>query len=186
MRFFVSVDLPESLADAVRAVQTEFAGADGLDFVDPARTHVTLKFLGDVSEDEYDETVAALDRAVDSSRVGPFDATVGGLGVFPSLDYISVLWAGIGEGAVELAALHEAVERESVAAGFDPAENEFTPHVTLARMKHGGGKKLVQRLVRERDPEVGTMRVEAIRLTESTLTNEGPKYETRARFELGR
>lgn len=186
MRLFVSVDLPEELIGPVRDLQAEFADADGLDFVDPAQAHVTLKFLGDVSDGAYAETVAALERAVESSRVGPFDATFGGLGVFPSLDYISVLWLGVDGGAVELAALHEAVERECVAAGFDPADNEFTPHVTLARMQHAGGKELVQRLVREREPTVGTARVAEVRLTESTLTHEGPVYETRERFALGR
>ncbi|GGM59348.1 2'-5' RNA ligase [Halarchaeum rubridurum] len=186
MRLFVSVDLPESLVESVRALQAEFADADGLDFVDPAQAHVTLKFLGEVEESAYAETAGAVERAVERSRVGPFDAAFGGLGVFPSLDYVSVLWLGIGSGAVELAALHEAVERECVAAGFDPAGNEFTPHVTLARMKHGGGKELVQRLVRERDPDVGTARVTDVRLTESTLTHEGPEYETRERFALGK
>ncbi|GGN11304.1 RNA 2',3'-cyclic phosphodiesterase [Halarchaeum nitratireducens] len=184
MRLFVSVDLPDALVEPIRALQAEFADADGLDFVDPATAHVTLKFLGDVEESAYAETVAAVERAVASTRVGPFDATFGGLGVFPSLDYISVLWLGLTAGAVELAALHDAVERECVAAGFDPDGTEFTPHVTLARMRHGGGKELVRRLVRERDPEIGTARVEEVRVTESTLTHEGPEYETRERFAL--
>ncbi|WP_435100990.1 RNA 2',3'-cyclic phosphodiesterase [Halarchaeum sp. P4] len=186
MRLFVSVDLPESLVEPVRKLQAEFEGADGLDFVDPAQTHVTLKFLGDVAEDEYDDVVAACERAVASSRVAPFDAELEGLGVFPSMDYISVLWLGVTEGAVELAALHDAVERETTELGFEPEEHDFTPHVTLGRMKHAGGKELVQDLVRQRTPEVGTMHVEEVRLTESTLTHEGPEYETVERFELGR
>jgi len=42
----------------------------------------------------------------------------------------------------------------------------------------------VQELVRERDPDAGTTRVEEIHLTESTLTPSGPEYETVERFPL--
>jgi 2'-5' RNA ligase len=82
------------------------------------------------------------------------------------------------EGGEPLTRLHEAVEERTVALGFDPEDHDFTPHVTLARMDHAGGKELVQRLVRERDPDAGRLRVEALRLTESTLTDDGPEYST--------
>ena len=179
MRLFVSVDLPDRLADDVESLQAEFADADGLDFVDPGQAHVTIKFLGEVADDREDELIDAFETAVADSGVQPFDAELGGLGVFPSLDYISVVWLGVGDGSAELARLHEAIEAEFVEEhGFEPEDHDFTPHVTLARMKHAGGKELVQDLVRDRHPEVGTMRVSDVRLTESVLTPEGPEYET--------
>lgn len=179
MRLFVSVDLPDELADNAEDLQAEFAEAEGLDFVDPDQAHVTVKFLGKVEAAREDELVEGLETAVENAGVEPFDAELGGLGVFPSLDYISVLWLGVGDGSAELARLHEAVEAQFVEEhGFEPEDHDFTPHVTLARMNHAGGKELVQDLVRDRHPEVGTMRVEAVRLTESVLTHEGPEYET--------
>ncbi|MGB9964406.1 RNA 2',3'-cyclic phosphodiesterase [Halobacterium hubeiense] len=185
MRLFVSVDLPDRLADPVADLQAEFADADGLDFVDPTQAHVTLKFLGDVDDAREGELGDALETAVEESGVEPFDAELGGLGVFPSLDYISVVWLGVGDGSAELARLHEAVEREFVEEqGFEPEDHEFTPHVTLARMKHAGGKDLVQDLVRDRHPEIGEMRVSEVRLTESTLTPDGPEYETARAVDL--
>ncbi len=184
MRMFVSVDLPERLADAVEAVQADFEPADGLRMVDPEQAHLTLKFLGDVQDDAAPEVVDGLETAVAAAEVPPFDATIRGLGVFPSFEYISVVWLGIGEGADALTALHDAVETELVERGFEPSEHEFTPHVTIARMDHAGGKELVQDLVSERDPIVGTMSVEAIHLTESTLTPDGPVYETYASVPL--
>lgn len=187
MRLFVSVDLPDRLADDVAALQAEFADAEGLDFVDSTQTHVTMKFLGEVEDAREDELAAALEHAVDESGVEPFDAELGGLGVFPSLDYISVVWLGVGDGSTELAQLHEAIETEFVEEhGFEAEEHDFTPHVTLARMKHAGGKELVQDLVRDRHPEVGTMRVAEVRLTESVLTHEGPEYETVHAVDLSR
>jgi 2'-5' RNA ligase len=194
MRAFFAVDLPDALAAPVADAQAAFGNPAGLTLVDPEQAHVTLKFLGDVDDrDESDsdesepalsDVVAAGERAVEDAGVGPFECAVEGFGVFPSLDYISVVWAGVGDGSAELTALHEALEAETTALGVDPADHAFTPHVTLARMNDARGKKLVQEVVRERDPEIGRFEAERVRLVKSTLTSDGPEYETVASFEL--
>lgn len=86
MRCFLAVDLPDSLAAGVAAVQDRLSDADGLRFTDPESAHVTLKFLGEVSPDRVGAVEDAVESAVEAAGVGPFDASVGGLGVFPSLD----------------------------------------------------------------------------------------------------
>jgi 2'-5' RNA ligase len=186
MRLFVSIDLPDRLADAVADAQDRFADAEGLRFVDPEGAHLTLFFLGDTDSDRVEEIESALERAVDDAGVDPFELRVGGFGVFPSLEYISVVWAGVrdGGGVAETTRLHEAVAEELTALGFEGDDHEFTPHVTLARMDDARGKEAVQRVVREADPTVGRLDVTEIRLTESTLTDDGPEYETVARFPL--
>jgi 2'-5' RNA ligase len=178
-RLFVSVDL-DGLADEIRALQRRFEGIDGLRLTDPTQAHVTLKFLGDTDPDRVPEVVTALETAVDESRVEPFEARFGGLGAFPSLDYISVVWVGVraGHGDGELTALHEAIEDRTIAMGFDAEDHDFTPHATVARMDHAAGKERVQRLLGDHDPDVGRLRVESVRLTESTLTEDGPVYST--------
>jgi 2'-5' RNA ligase len=209
VRLFVSVDLPDCLGPGIRAIQTELGDASGLTLIDPTQAHLTLKFLGEVPEGRLEAIEDALSGAVDSAGfpraaragsrrgneksegsrvdsagVGPFEATVEGIGAFPSRGYIRVVWLGIGRGSQELTRLHEAIEARTTEMGFDPGKHEFTPHVTLARMTHAGGKDRVQRVLRERDPEVGTMRVEAVRLTESDLGSGKPAYSTVARFPL--
>ncbi|MFB6194425.1 MAG: RNA 2',3'-cyclic phosphodiesterase [Halobaculum sp.] len=183
-RLFVSVDLPDRLADAVADTQDAFRDAEGLSFTDPKQAHVTLQFLGDVAEDRVERVVEAVEDATSEAGVEPFTAEIGGLGVFPSLDYVQVVWAGVREGSAELGRLHEAVERETTALGFDPDDHEFTPHVTLARMHDARGKDLVTRLVERRDPTVGSFEVREIRLTESHPGDDGPRYETVAVAEL--
>jgi 2'-5' RNA ligase len=184
MRLFVSIDLPASLADGVAAAQSPLADAPGVKLVDPERTHLTLKFLGDTDPDRVPAVEEALETAVDDAGVGPFDVAVGGYGVFPSLSYISVVWAGIEAGAAETTRLHEAVERETTARGFDAEEHAFTPHVTLARVNDARSKDRIRRVVRGEDPDVGRFRAGEIRLTESTLTPDGPEYETVTRVAL--
>ncbi|MFB6114256.1 MAG: RNA 2',3'-cyclic phosphodiesterase [Halodesulfurarchaeum sp.] len=184
MRLFVSVDLPDALAGPIADLQEQFEDASGLDFTDPEQAHVTLKFLGDTPEHRLNDVTDALETAVSAADVDPFEATFGGLGVFPSLEYISVLWFGVESGAETFCTLQKPIEEHLVEMGFEPEDHEFTPHVTLARMNHAGGKELVQSNVETLDPTIGTMTVEEVRLTESTLAAEGPVYETRHRVEL--
>jgi len=191
MRLFVSVDLPEDLADAVAEAQDPLRPADGIRTTDPEQAHVTLKFLGDVpatsddpEEPDLETTTAAVESGVADADVAPFDVAVGGIGAFPSHDYISVVWLGVEAGAEELTALQAAIEDRTVAAGFDPEDHEFTPHVTIARMDHAGGKERVQRVLEEREPSVGSFRATQVRLTKSELGPDGPAYSTVEAFEL--
>ncbi|MFB6202207.1 MAG: RNA 2',3'-cyclic phosphodiesterase [Halorhabdus sp.] len=182
-RLFVSVDL-DGLSEEIAAVQERFAGASGLNFVDPDQAHVTLKFLGDTDPERLPELRDTLAAAVTASDIAPFEAEFGGLGAFPNTDYIRVVWLGLRTGGEQLTRLHETIEERTVEMGFDPEDHEFTPHATLARMNHAGGKDRVQRVLREDDPTVGTLTVEDVRLTESVLTDDGPDYSTVESFEL--
>lgn len=184
MRLFVSVDLPNAFAEPLSAIQSAFEDARGLTFTDPTQAHLTLKFLGDVDPSRLPQLETELERAVADADVDPFPVEFAGLGVFPSLSYVRVLWLGTERGTAELTRLYESIEAWTTAIGFEPDDHEFTPHVTLARMSHAGGKALVQRLVREREPTLGTTTVEAVHLTESTLTPDGPVYETVTVFPL--
>ena len=183
MRLFVSVDL-DGLAGEIADVQEAIADASGVRRTDPGNVHVTLKFLGEVEDERVPDLAAALAEAIDGANVEPFTAAFGGLGAFPSEEYIRVLWVGVREGGDELARLHEAIEDRTTEMGFDPADHEFTPHATIARMDHAGGKERVQRALRETDRTVGTLDVNEVRLTESVLDDDGPEYTTVKRFEL--
>lgn len=179
MRLFVAVTLPDALRDPLAALQADLP--DPLRRTDPADAHLTLKFLG---EAEPDDARDALRAAVAAADVDPFTVRLGGLGVFPDRDYIRVVWVGVREGETALAALADAVERETVAAGFDERDHAFTPHVTLARMDDARGKERVQALLDERTPDVGPFRVEAVRLVESVRDGDGPRYRTVERAPL--
>ncbi|ELZ54411.1 MULTISPECIES: RNA 2',3'-cyclic phosphodiesterase [Halorubrum] len=193
MRAFFAVDLPDDLAPAVADAQAPFADAPGVNPVDPEQAHVTLKFCGDVAESDgdsprdtpaVDDVIEAGERAVDRAGVAPFEAAVGGLGVFPNREYVSVVWAGVGRGGDDLAALHEALEAETTALGVDPADHGFTPHVTLGRVENATGADAVRDALDAEDPAVGTFSVGEIRLIESTLTPSGPEYDAVRVFGL--
>lgn len=182
MRLFVSVGV-ESLAERIETVQDPLTGLEGLRPTDPEQAHVTVKFLGE-GEHDLDALEEAIGRAVENAGVAPFEATLEGVGAFPSSDYIRVIWLGFGAGHEPLTALHRHVEAETTDLGYGAERHDFTPHVTLARMDNAAAKAEVQTFLRETDPELGSLRVGELRLTESTLTEAGPEYRTVERFEL--
>lgn len=182
MRLFISVDL--DTPDQLTAAQQPFADADGLRLTDPEQAHITLKFLGEVPESRIPTISEAVREAVNKSGVPPFSLELGGLGVFPDPSYVRVIWLGVTRGKTELTRLHEAIERELTACGFDPEEHEFTPHVTLARMEHAASKTLVQEALEREHPTVTPQQVSAVSLTESILTTAGPEYRTIERVSL--
>ena len=190
MRLFFAIDLPEELHERFAALQDDLAAADGLDFTDPTQAHLTMKFLGETapadeaSDDEptVDDAEIAGAAAVDAADRSPFEVEVGGLGAFPSEEYISVVWTGVRDGAADLEALAAALETETTERGFDAADNAFTPHVTLARMNDARGKDLVQDRLRNTDPTIGRFTAEELKLKRSVLGDGGADHETIARF----
>jgi 2'-5' RNA ligase len=178
-RLFVSVDLPDTFVDEIRAIQETLTPASGIRPTDPEQVHVTLAFLGEVDEDRVPTVRDAVEAGVDRADLDPFDVEYRDLGVFPSEDYISVVWLGVGEGAEQLTRLHHSVVGALEDAGVRvDTHDTFTPHATIARMDHGGGKEHVQEVVRNSTPELETDRVEAVRLKRSLLGPDGPTYET--------
>ena len=182
MRLFVSVDLHD-LAEEIAEVQSLFGEVPGLRYTDPNQAHVTLKFLGETDGSRLSVLREAVGTAVAEAGIDPFEARLDGLGAFPSEDYISVVWVGIDDGGA-MARLQQSIEDRTTSLGFEPADHEFTPHVTIARMDHAGGKEHVQSVLRNRNPTVGSTTVGEVRLTESRLADEGPTYETVDRYPL--
>ena len=185
MRAFIAVDLSEEIRIRIAELQEDFArlGLQGtVKFVDPKQAHQTVKFLGNVPDDNVEQ----ITKALAGIRQKPFDIELRGVGFFPAASLekarnIRVIWIGMKEGEAQLKALQEAVEAEMHVLGF-PREKRFNAHVTLCRVKRPFRSKSELRRVLDkigelRDVEVGTMRVEELNLKKSTLTPKGPIYE---------
>jgi 2'-5' RNA ligase len=185
-RLFVSVDLPEGFADEIRAIQETLTAASGIRPTDPEQVHVTVAFVGETPADRVGSVGDAVATGVDRADLEPFDVEYRDLGVFPSEDYISVVWLGVGDGSDALTRLHHSVVGALEDAGVSvDTHDTFTPHATIARMDHGGGKEHVQEVLRNSAPELRTDRVEEVRLKRSVLGPDGPTYETVDSSSLG-
>lgn len=185
-RLFVAVDLPPSAEPTVRDLQSRLGRTNAeIRFTDPSQAHLTLKFIGDVARDG----IPAIEKVMRDVAAGhePFEIAVGGTGVFPSRDYVSVVWVGVTEGAEPLEALQGDLERRIVREGIaDPEEHDFVPHATLGRMETGRGKSEVLDFLDEHsDVAVCRSTVREIVLKESELGDDGSVHTPVFRAGLG-
>jgi 2'-5' RNA ligase len=99
--------------------------------VPAANWHITLRFLDTVDRVTYERYLLALDPPVETS----FRVRLDGFGAFPKPRKATVFWAGVGDGATQLAMLNEQTEEAAVSAGLMPEERPFHPHLTLSRIR---------------------------------------------------
>jgi len=131
VRLFVALNLPDQVRRALwdAAAPVRDLGLP-VRWVSPEGIHLTLKFLGDVADEQEPELRAALTRAAGGGR--PLPVAVRGFGVFPDYVRPRVIWAGLDpDPALEL--LQHRVEREFGPLGFPTEGRPFHPHLTLGR-----------------------------------------------------
>ncbi|MFA4641325.1 RNA 2',3'-cyclic phosphodiesterase [Pyrococcus kukulkanii] len=182
MRAFIAIDVSEEVRDAIVKAQ-DFIGTKEakIKFVERENLHITLKFLGEITQEQAEEIKRVL--AEIAKRHKKHEVRVKGIGVFPNPNYVRVIWAGV-ENDEGIKAIAQDIEGELSKLGFKK-DKEFVAHVTIGRVKFVKDKLgLAMKLKELANEDFGTFRVEAIELKKSTLTPKGPIYETLARFEL--
>jgi 2'-5' RNA ligase len=136
-RLFTGLEIPERLKDRLSLMRGKLHGAR---WIDPARYHITLRFVGDV-DDLVARTFAATLAEIEFE---PFTLRVDGLGVFGG-NKPRALWAGI-ENSELLMRLQKAHERSARRAGLPAEPRNFSPHVTLARLNNTKPQMLAEYL----------------------------------------
>jgi 2'-5' RNA ligase len=183
----VAVDLPEEVREALGRLQADLrAGNLGdLRWARPEGIHLTLKFLGETPADRVPEIREAL-RAP-AAGAAPLRLALGEIGTFGGRRP-RVLWQDLTGDVGPLAALRQAVEESLVALGFAAEEREFSPHLTLARVRQppppGAGERIAAALA-EVEPPRGEFEVTEFALIRSILAPQGAVYQRLAAFPLG-
>ena len=176
MRAFVAVELPEAAREEVERLQETLqrSGAD-VKWVEPENLHLTLKFLGEIPEDQAGQVEEALRSAISSFR--PFSFQLKGIGAFPRVNSPRVLWVGVGEGNLQLTELGATVEKCCLAVGFPAEDRPFSPHLTIGRIRPGPGlTRLIQQLEAAEFRCSAPAPVERIILFQSVLSAHSPTY----------
>lgn len=131
---FVAVPLPPAARAAVAAAAAEWRrDAPPASWVPAENLHVTLRFLGEVP----DEQVVAISAAISGSLAHHVDLPVrlGSAGAFPSAARARVLWVGVDDPAGGVAAIEASLGEHLATLGFEPEDRPFRPHVTVARLR---------------------------------------------------
>jgi 2'-5' RNA ligase len=183
MRLFIAIDLPEEWKSALAQVESSIGWLGrGVKWVNPHSVHLTLRFLGEASDSLLPEIENSLKAACRESE--PFSMRLKGTGVFPKAKRPRVYWVGI-EAPDALMQLQARIEAEMQRIGFEAEDHEFTPHLTLARIKDPIGKERITGALLDYRLESPPMPVREVRLMRSHLSGEGARYETLRTYLIG-
>lgn len=180
IRSFIAIELPDELKAELSRLQVKLKSGNvgGVRWVDPRSIHLTLKFLGDVSIDKVNEIAEAMGIA--AQGISPFNLVVNGLGAFPDLKRVQVIWVGVGGDLDKLAQLQQGIDSSLDLLGFSPEERLFTPHLTLARLRSGvmnsERQVLGELIAKTKFQSDCAIEVDHINLMKSELTREGAIY----------
>ena len=176
VRCFIAIDVDDQgITEKILKLQEELNSLDmKFKFVEPENIHLTLKFLGEITDSQV-EKVKELLRDL---KFSSFTLRFRGIGTFPNHSRPRVIWVGVSEGATEFSELAKRVDASLRKLGFPPETRGFKPHLTIARVKRGGGTALSNLIQAYSLEDFGTLKVNSVKLKRSTLTPRGPVYTT--------
>ena len=174
MRAFIAIDLPDNIKDELEKVSSSVAMSGHIQ-VKKEHMHITLQFLGEITE----ESAEKIKTAIDSVKSGPIKITISGVSYF-SPEKPRVVYASLTEGNEELKALYNkldiALEKSGIKLRREP---NYTPHVTLFRIKKTPASAQLTSLVSKyAKHRFGGFTAESIELKRSILSRSGPEYTT--------
>ncbi len=173
MRAFIALDIPDEFADDVAALSRQLgAYVDGR-FMSRDSYHITLAFLGEISDAEISASMEAIDAACNSVCADGNKSDIilksDGLGKFGSKSKVT-LWMGVAP-VPALLSLDDELRLELDKHKVPYESKPFKPHITLARSAHIGSKSFSALAF----PEEAQAR--SVTLYKSTLTQDGAVYK---------
>jgi len=162
-------------------------------WVRPESLHITLKFIGEKSDDDVEK----IKRVLATIAADSIELNLRGYGFFPGARAPRVFWIG-SEGGSKLVSLAATVDQTLAQLNIPKEEHAFNAHLTLARGGRGSGvphkqkgdgpnhtfRRLQEKLAALPSPEFGTMTAREFFLYQSQLSPRGSKYTKLAAFAL--
>lgn len=169
VRCFIGIFAPEKIKNAMAELQ------DGIKklpmdckFVEKENLHISISFLGEVSDSEVERISAELDSICKNYK--KFEIVLSGIKLIPNENYIRVVAVGI-----ENKILHEIGQLVKRRVGGDVKP----PHLTLCRVRSVENKEKVSEEIKKYNTaQFGSFVAENIQLIKSELQRSGPVYTT--------
>jgi RNA 2',3'-cyclic 3'-phosphodiesterase len=173
-RIFIASHLPDNLKGFLIDYQERKLKNPCFRTVSDQALHLTLIFIGDVSDNDLLKVIQACQTSINSFN--PITVQLEKISYGPLPHSPRLIWAE-GKAFKELSNLHEILKKELVDNGINfKIENRlFKPHITLTRIKKDNNQELPP-LSEIEEKTDKLFKIEAISIIESKLTSQGPKY----------
>ncbi|WP_147819823.1 RNA 2',3'-cyclic phosphodiesterase [Salidesulfovibrio onnuriiensis] len=174
MRCFIGLPMPPRCQQGLERLAKDLKPGlrSRLSWTRSATWHLTLKFLGEISE----STASAVREALAGVSFRSFPMQAGGPGYFPNERKPRVLWLGLAQGAAQCRELFSDLEEALSPLGIEPEQRPFRAHLTLARIREDRGDDWKALLGRVRGQEWEPFSCDELVFWKSDLTPQGPVY----------
>ena len=198
-RTFIALELSREAVNEISRIQkliwkkTLFTGK----LTESENLHLTLKFLGEISEEQIAEVKKRLalikipEFFAETGEIGVFNKDFPGKKVFPvnptpknnakkEYGFIKIIWMKLNGGGI----WNLQKEIDEKLKDLFPAEERFMSHITIARVKNVSDKKGFLEYLESVKPKKIRFLVKEFALKKSELLESGPKYEDIERYNL--
>lgn len=177
MRCFLAIELGEETKKELIKIQKHLPEAK-MKLVEEENLHLTLKFFGEIEDFQANKIKEILKQI----KFGKFKANLGNIGIFPSSNFIRVVWVSL-EPSEKIKELHKIID-EMLGNEKMREDKAFESHITLARIKFVKDKKIFIDEFKKIDIKQIEFEINSFILKESILTEKGPIYKDIEKFDL--
>ena len=171
----VNIELSEQFQTLTQQLHIDMRN-DEIVWVKSELQHLTLRFLGATPEPKIEPLISVVSTLANATQ--PFELQLDKMGVFGSKYAPATLWYGFTEFS-PFKNLFEKLEKELLNIGFQANYGNFTPHISVGRIKKVDNKKRFWETIEKKQPQFSqTIPVHQLKLIQSKLTNDGPIYKT--------
>ena len=180
MRTFIAIDFPKEILEKISRIITFLQSQTtekALKWVETDIMHLTLKFIGEISEDAARDVQTIMRHTLQGQNA--FEVSIEGLGMYPNPKNPRVVWLGI-SAEKALFDIQKNLDLALQKINIPSEKRGFSPHLTIARLRKSTDVKTI-RLIGEtlsqfKVDSLGTVLIKEIRLYQSQLTPTGPIY----------
>lgn len=176
MRLFIGLELPKDIKDRLRLT---FGGIEGAKWQSEDQMHLTLRFIGEVTNNQATDINAALGLV----PFTPFDLTLKNTDYFGTGKRPRILWAGI-SGEADVKQLADRINRALLNVGIPVEDHKYTPHITLARLKRIHADSLGPFLDHNAGLTSPPFHITHFSLFQSHLGHSGASYRVISRYPI--
>ena len=175
MRAFIAVNLPAEFKEEIIILQNRI----NKDFwrgklTEPENIHLTLKFLGEISQEKMVKVKELLEKV----RMSPQKIIMEQVGLFKRNSSPAIIW-------VKIRGLEKLQEKiDDVLKYKFEKEKRFMSHITIARVKLVTNKKNFENLIRGSKIRPLESQVIEFKLLMSDLSKGKPEYSTLKTYPL--
>jgi RNA 2',3'-cyclic 3'-phosphodiesterase len=179
-RTFIAIDFPfnTEMRDCLKKL-TSSLSTEKIKWISEHQSHLTLKFLGDTDEGIISSIKEELE--IISQQFSPFTINVRNVGVFNP----KIIWFGI-EKNDTLIQLQSSIEKAIEILGFETEKRDFSPHLTIGRIKFLRDKKKLHEVVGSfKEISLQNLTISEVVYYESILKGDGSEYIPLGKFKIG-